>query len=263
MNWPNHPCDPYWDEADWLPPWYILERWCQRDEACIQAKQQALLSACERGEVQYRRSDGKTYDDPVHELSSRGKLLIHRQSFNQWCTALEGKTPLTGGLPPVPAAPVPTWAHQYQTRSAPPAAVATPQAAPAAVGPAIPEAPSTDSVGVPETSAPVDESLPQEELRKRAVTADEIIRAFRVKVDAQQNRTWWTERFTNPTRYKKILSARVQKGHASRGGQHFPSWWDPFLIASWLIAERHMPRDRVVRTLQQSFPDFAVNDHLL
>lgn len=83
MHWPNHPCDPYWDEADWLPPWYILDRWCQRDEACIQAKQQALLSACERGEVQYRRSDGKTYDDPVHELSSRGKLLIHRQSFNR------------------------------------------------------------------------------------------------------------------------------------------------------------------------------------
>lgn len=27
MNWPNYPCDPYWDEADWLPPWYILERW--------------------------------------------------------------------------------------------------------------------------------------------------------------------------------------------------------------------------------------------
>lgn len=31
MNWTNQPCDPYWDEA------------------CIQAKQQALLSACERG----------------------------------------------------------------------------------------------------------------------------------------------------------------------------------------------------------------------
>jgi hypothetical protein len=161
INWPNHPCDPYWDEADWLPPWYILERWCQRDEACIQAKQQALLSACERGEIQYRRSDGKTYDDPVHELSSRGKLLIHRQSFNQWCTALEGKTPLAGGLPPVPAAPVPTWAHQYQTCSAPPAAVNSHQAAPAAVDPATPEALLADTVGVQEaTPHPLREHAP-------------------------------------------------------------------------------------------------------
>ena len=37
-------CDPYWEGADWLPPWYILERWCQRDEACIQAKLQATAT---------------------------------------------------------------------------------------------------------------------------------------------------------------------------------------------------------------------------
>lgn len=263
MNWPNHPCDPYWDEAGWLPPWYILDRWCQRDEACIQAKQQALLSACERDEVQYRRSDGKTYDDPVHELSSRGKLLIHRQSFNQWCTALEGKTPLAGGLPPAPVAPMPSWAHPDHTRSAPPAAVTTPPTAPARIDTAAPETLAADPISVSDAPSPVEARLTLVELRKRGVTADEIIRAFRVKVDAQQNQKWWTERFTNPTRYKKILSARVQKGQASRGGQHFPSWRDPFLIASWLIAERHMPRDRVVRILQQSFPDFAVNDHLL
>jgi|GEM_PF-5058306 len=26
MNWPNDTCDHYWEHADWLPPWYILDR---------------------------------------------------------------------------------------------------------------------------------------------------------------------------------------------------------------------------------------------
>ena len=262
-NFISTSCDPYWEEADWLPPWYILERWCQRDEACIHAKLQALLSACERGDVQYRRSDGKTYDDPVHELSSRGKLLVHRQSFNQWCTALEAKTPLAGGLPAVVAPAVPSWAHQHrvQVSTAP---TTIPESEPTAEAATAPETDTEIEDTAPEADATdADNDLPVEELRKRAVTADDIIHAFRVKPDSHQNYKWWTERFTNPNRYKKILTARVQKGKASRGGQHFPSWWNPFLIASWLIAERHMPRDRVVRILQQSFAEFAVNDHLL
>ena len=256
-------CDPYWEEADWLPPWYILDRWCQRDEACIQAKLQALLSACERGDVQYRRSDGKTYDDPVHELSSRGKLLIHRQSFNQWCTALEGETPLAGGMPAMVAPAVPSWAHQHRIQ-APTAWATVSESEPSVVGISTPVENAKTEATAPEADAPdADGDLPVEELRKRAVTADDIIHAFRVKPDSHQNHKWWTERFTNPNRYKKILTARVQKGKASRGGQHFPSWWNPFLIASWLIAERHMPRERVLRILQQSFPEFAINDHLL
>ena len=252
-------CDPYWKEADWLPPWHILERWCQRDEACMQAKLQALLSACERGDIQYRRSDGKTYDDPVHELSRRGKLLIQRQSFNQWCTALEGKTPLSGGTPSTSAPTVPVWAQHHR----PPAPVA-------AIQPATPEPVATPimaldkadtTVTANDTDAGADLSV--EELRKLAVTADEIIHAFQVKPDAHQNYKWWTERFTNPNRYKKILTARVQMGKASRGNLHFPSWWNPFLIASWLIAERHMPQARAGRMLEHSFPDFAINAHLL
>jgi hypothetical protein len=52
MNWlPNDPCDPIWEHADWLPVWYLLDRWCRQDARCHQAKQQALLSACERGEI--------------------------------------------------------------------------------------------------------------------------------------------------------------------------------------------------------------------
>lgn len=257
-------CDPYWEEADWLPPWYILERWCQRDEACIQAKLQALLTACERGDVQYRRSDGKTYDDPVHELSSRGKLLIQRQSFNQWCTALEGKTPLAGCVPAVVAPAVPSWAHQHRIQ-APTTAATIPESEPTA---AITTGPMEDAeIGAtaPEVNAPdVEGDLPEEELRKRAVTADDIIHAFRVKQDPRQNENWWNERFTNASiRYTSILPARVQMGKSSKGKQRFPSWWNPFLIASWLISSNHLPRDRVVRVLEHSFPDFAVNTHLL
>lgn len=259
-------CDPYWESADWLPPWYILDRWCHRDEACIQAKLQALLSACERGDVQHRRSDGKTFDDPVHELFGRGKLLVNRHSFNQWCTALEGKTPLSAaGTPSAPATPTPPWAQQYLTRG-PTASDASSNAATPPSGQYIAPAANVtpaDATGTEEPSAPADVDLPEHELRKRGVTADEIIDAFRVKFELPKNREWWNERFTNASRYKKILNARVQKGKASRGDQHFPSWWDPFLIASWLISERHMHRDRVVRILQQSFPDFAINAHLL
>ncbi len=268
-------CDPYWESADWLPPWYILDRWCHRDEACIQAKLQALLSACERGEVQHRRSDGKTFDDPVHELLGRGKLLVNRHSFNQWCTALEGKTPLAAaGTPSAPATSTPPWARQYLTRG-PTASDASSTAAEPPSAPHI--APPTDVITVDATdsdtpsdatdaedrSPAASEDLPEHELRQRGVTADEIIDAFRVKFEQAKNREWWNERFTNATRYKKILVARVQKGKASRGGQHFPSWWDPFFIASWLISEGHMNRERVVRVLEQSFPNFAVNAHLL
>jgi len=83
-------CDPYWEHADWLPPWYILDQWCQQDDRCKQAKQQALFSACEKGIVFYRRNDGKDFDDPVHELSRRGILLIDRASFTQWAEPVEG-----------------------------------------------------------------------------------------------------------------------------------------------------------------------------
>ena len=108
MNWPNNTCDPIWEHADWLPPEYILDRWCQQDARCRYAKQQALLSACERGEVYYRRSDGKTFDDPIHELSARGILLIDRDSFVAWVTVIEGQSPLPARPPKQP--PYPAWA---------------------------------------------------------------------------------------------------------------------------------------------------------
>jgi len=132
--------------------------------------QAAGIAVCrERGNVQYRRSDGKTGDDPVHEVSSRGKLLIHRQSFKQWCTALEGKTPLAGGQPAVVAPSAPSWAHQHRVQP-PTAPVPTPatvsESEPTA---AITTAPMEDAeIGAtaPEVDAPdVEGDLPEEELR--------------------------------------------------------------------------------------------------
>ena len=157
------PCEFYWESSDWLPPGYILERWCQVDDRpCLEAKLQALLSACERGDVGYRRRDGKDFDDPVHELWSRRILLIERASFEAWVTALEGKSPLS--IPPGP-----------ETHS--PAVTATPPSREAsAIQPK-----STEVVAIP--GAP--ESPP---LAVSSVTSEAIIAAFRIHADADSNR---------------------------------------------------------------------------
>jgi hypothetical protein len=78
----------YWTQSDWWPVWLVLERWGVPEPQCLEAKRQALLSACERGQVQWRRSDGKPYDDPIHELAARNRVLIERSSFAAWSRTL-------------------------------------------------------------------------------------------------------------------------------------------------------------------------------
>ena len=78
----------YWTQSDWWPVWLVLERWGVPEPQCLEAKRQALLSACERGQVQWRRSDGKPYDDPIHELAARNRVLIERSSFMAWSRTL-------------------------------------------------------------------------------------------------------------------------------------------------------------------------------
>lgn len=78
----------YWTQSDWWPVWLVLERWGVPEPQCLEAKRQALLSACERGQVQWRRSDGKPYDDPIHELAARNRVLIERSSFTVWSRTL-------------------------------------------------------------------------------------------------------------------------------------------------------------------------------
>lgn len=291
MNWPNNTCDPIWEHADWLPPEYILDRWCQQDARCRYAKQQALLSACERGEVYYRRSDGKTFDDPIHELSARGILLIDRDSFVAWVTAIEGQSPLPARPPAQP--PYPGWAppgayrfdeEQWNwvpvtppVRSTPPTPptdapplpfdppewvkemrAADAKAAAASVDASPSESVPDEIVEVADEKPSYDTYRSEDELRKLGVPADEIIAAFPVEPVRLDNEKWWKERMGNVSRANKVLGeACVQKGLQNRGSERFPSWWRPDLVARWLIDARHMPVYRVAPILRKEFPAWA------
>ena len=94
----------YWTQSDWWPVWLVLERWGVPEPQCLEAKRQALLSACERGQVQWRRSDGKPYDEPIHELAARNRVLIERSSFAAWSRTLPERRRAA-----VPA--LPSWAN--------------------------------------------------------------------------------------------------------------------------------------------------------
>ncbi|KAA3624029.1 MAG: hypothetical protein DWQ08_10860 [Proteobacteria bacterium] len=83
-------CDVYWELSDYLPLDTAIEYWCDGNPVCLEAKRQALLSAIERGHVKYRRADGKDFKDPVHDLYSRGLILVHRESFESWAVSVSG-----------------------------------------------------------------------------------------------------------------------------------------------------------------------------
>lgn len=80
----NRDCEQYWNEAAWVPISVLVNEWCQRDSVCKSAKEYAILNACEKGSIKYRRSDGKTFEDPIEDLHGRGILLIDRDSFFSW-----------------------------------------------------------------------------------------------------------------------------------------------------------------------------------
>lgn len=83
-------CDVYWELSDYLPLDTAIEYWCDGNPVCLEAKRQALLSALERGDVQYRRRDGRDYEDSVYELYSRNQILVERESFEEWATSVSG-----------------------------------------------------------------------------------------------------------------------------------------------------------------------------
>jgi hypothetical protein len=291
MNWPNNTCDPIWEHADWLPPEYILDRWCQQDARCRYAKQQALLSACERAEVYYRRSDGKTFDDPIHELSARGILLIDRDSFVAWVTAIEGQSPLPARPPKQP--PYPAWAppgayrfdeEQWDWVPVTPPIRSTPPAQPTDTPPLPFDPPAwvkemraadakaaATSVDAPPADAAQEEivevadekpsydTYPSEaELRELGVPADEIVAAFQLEDTRHKNEKWWRERMGNVSRANKSLGeALVQKGLPNRGAERYPSWWRPDLVARWLIEAGHLGSYKVAPVLRKEFPKWA------
>jgi len=87
-------CSHIWAESDYVELNAAVDYWCEGDARCRLAKQQAILSACERGLVKWTRADGKTFDDPVRELAGRNLVLIERQSFETWAAAVDEKISL-------------------------------------------------------------------------------------------------------------------------------------------------------------------------
>ena len=237
-------CLKYWDASDWLTPVVILEQWCKGDQECWRAKTLALVSACERGEVSYQRSDGKTFNDPVFELFRRQLLLIERASFEAWVIKIEGCNPLNVHKTHAPVASHlarPAWLDSSKS-------VAEPQP----VLPADSDTEISDPVGLTPQAAPGAAN------KSRAVTSHDLIQAFRKHVDPLQNKSWWEERLSNPGRYQGLESARMSLGRLNRGGQRTVSTWCLADIATWLITKKHMSRERVIKVIEKQFPDYDV-----
>lgn len=244
MNSTAPDCDHYWDHADWLPPWYILDRWCQRDDRCRQAKYEALLTACEHGDVKYGRRDGKDFDDPVRELAERRILIIERASFDVWAATIDGQSPLVA--PPRPATPLPprpAWADDYQR---PPVAAQAPVERLATVG-LVPVQDTSDTEPLPpKSSTPFIPRIPTGD-----VTTAEIIAAFPVCADETANTKWWKDRMSEAKDYG-LTDARTHAGRLSD-----PSRWRPDGIALWLVSKGHLPAKTVKRIITRTFPDWA------
>lgn len=77
-------CAAFWDRADHFPVLDAIKYWCDGSLTCIEARTNALLSAMERGEVKYRRRDGKSFQDSVYQLEASNSLLVERESFLAW-----------------------------------------------------------------------------------------------------------------------------------------------------------------------------------
>lgn len=86
-------CNRFWDLADHIPLDDVIAYWCElsghTDTKCRDAKRAAICSAVDAGKVDYRRLDGKPYNDDVYRLASAGQLLIERKSFDAWAKQFE------------------------------------------------------------------------------------------------------------------------------------------------------------------------------
>jgi hypothetical protein len=237
-------CDTYWEHAAWLPPWYILDRWCQRDDRCRQAKYEALLTACEQGDVKYGRRDGKDFEDPVRDLADRRILIIERASFDVWAAGIDGESPLS--QPPRPAKPLPprpAWADRYQR---PPVAAQSPVEIATAAGSA-PVQDNSDAETPPSKSNT--QIFPQ--IPTGDVATAEIIAAFPVKQDEAANTEWWKNRMSE-AKDNGLKEARTYAGRLND-----PSRWRPDGIAHWLVIKGHLKAKVVKHIITRSFPDWS------
>jgi len=81
-------CSRYWLHSDYLPIDDVISYWCESDgfvvTHCRDAKRAAICTAVDKGQIQYRRSDGKPFDDTAFDLAIKGLLQIERSSFDVW-----------------------------------------------------------------------------------------------------------------------------------------------------------------------------------
>lgn len=85
----NQKCYHYWAEADHLTVDAALDYWCGYNPECREAKKFAIIAACERKEIQYARTDGRDFRDPVLNLIGRGILVLDRESFERWAKSVD------------------------------------------------------------------------------------------------------------------------------------------------------------------------------
>jgi len=87
-------CSHIWAESDYIELNAAIEYWCEGDARCRLAKEQAILSACERGLIQWERADKKPFNDPIRELAARNLVLIERKSFDEWAKVVDERIEL-------------------------------------------------------------------------------------------------------------------------------------------------------------------------
>lgn len=84
------------------------------------------------------------------------------------------------------------------------------------------------------------------------VTSHEIVKAIRVKSDADENEHWWNMRMRN-AKHSTLSDSRI-----SRGRGKIPSRWDLPSVAEWLIEAKHMRREQLIQILEERFPDVDI-----
>jgi hypothetical protein len=94
---------------------------------------------------------------------------------------------------------------------------------------------------------------PSSEGAEPSVSSGRIVAAFKVRPAERENAKWWDLRLRNPRRYR-LASARAARGVAKR-----PSRWYPVRVAGWLIDEKLIARDAVLRAMEKNFPDYDVD----
>ncbi len=96
----KHQCAHWWQHSDYLQFNQLLDLWCENDPVCREAKYAALVTQMERRVIKYRRTDGKTFDDPVMYLAPHNAIAVERESFQAWLDSVGEPDPLPVKIDP-------------------------------------------------------------------------------------------------------------------------------------------------------------------